>query len=58
MKIYVEGYYGVQNLGDDYILMAILESLTKISDQIKTVTVSSLGSDCKNIFFSFPAFEM
>lgn len=54
MKIYIEGYYGVQNLGDDYILMAILGSLTKISNSVKAVAVSSLGSDCKNIFSLFP----
>lgn len=54
MNIYIEGYYGVKNLGDDYILMSILGSLSKISDSIYNITVASKGDDYQNVFSLYP----
>lgn len=54
MNIYIEGYYGVKNLGDDYILMSILGSLSKISSSIHDISVASKGDDYQNIFSLYP----
>lgn len=53
-KIYIEGYYGVKNLGDDYILMSILSSLSKVAEQVDSVAISSLEDDYKYTFSLFP----
>lgn len=55
MNIYIEGYYGIQNLGDDYILMSILSSLSKVpNDKIDIVAIVSLGDDYNQLFSLFP----
>jgi len=57
MNVFIEGYYGVKNLGDDYILLSILTSLSKISNQIDHVVVSSIYDDYQHVFSLFPQLD-
>lgn len=55
MQILIKGYYGCNNLGDDYILYSIIDSLSKVKNIKDTnIYVYSLGMDLKPIFKLFP----
>ena len=41
MKIVIEGYYGVENLGDDYILLSLLQTIEKIQGKKRVYIIGS-----------------
>lgn len=51
MKILIKGYYGHNNLGDDYILYSILNSLNSVGKF--DVTIVSAGNKYKDFFDRF-----
>lgn len=51
MRVLIKGYYGHDNLGDDYILYSILDSLNSVGKF--DVSVVSAGSKYKNFFDKF-----
>lgn len=51
-KILIKGYYGVKNLGDDYILYAILDTLKNIKNL--DIYVYSLEDDYQELLDLFP----
>ena len=53
MKIILEGYYGVQNLGDDYILYSILQTLSK-NHKKKKIYILGMGDKVDYIKKYFP----
>lgn len=55
MEIVINGYYGVNNLGDDYILYSILGALSKVNNiDNYEIKVFSSGSDLSNVFTLYP----
>ena len=54
MKIVINGYYGVKNLGDDYILYALLESFKKKDFHSLEITILADGSHFEEFYKLFP----
>lgn len=57
MRAVVEGLYGVQNLGDDYLLCSIIQTLSKVKD-IKNITVICSGGMIDEIVNLFPMIKI
>ena len=54
MKIVINGYYGVKNLGDDYILYALLKSFKKKDFRSFEITILADGSHFEEFYRLFP----
>lgn len=53
MKIVLEGCYGVKNLGDDYLLCSILQTLSKTKENLNISIICS-GEETEEIVKLFP----
>lgn len=57
MKIRIRGYYGNKNLGDDYILYSLLNTISKLNQNVD-VEIETSGSDkYSELFELFPSLK-
>lgn len=54
MKIIIHGFYGIRNLGDDYLLLSILKSIEKSNINSTEIQIWGKGDQIKDITNLFP----